>query len=82
MQDRRVPQDAHIYSDILPCVEGEVLHAQATAPTSGGTLIFAVAHPEMVWAARPLYWEPESFNPGLISSVKAQPLFQPLFSRL
>lgn len=45
MQDRRVPQDAHIYSEILPCVEREVLHAQATAPTSGGTLIFAMAHP-------------------------------------
>lgn len=31
--------------EILPRVEGEIPHAQATAPTSGGTLIFEVSPP-------------------------------------
>lgn len=52
--DCHVPQDAPIYNETLPCVEGESPHAQATAPTSGGTLIVEEAHPEMVWALSPL----------------------------
>lgn len=42
--DCSAPHSTPIYNEILLYVEGEILYAQATAPTSGKKLILEVAH--------------------------------------
>lgn len=42
--DCSIPPNSPIYNESLPYVEGEITHAQATAPTSGKELILEVAH--------------------------------------
>lgn len=47
----RFPHNTSIYNETLPYVEGEILYAQATAPTSGMKLIFEVESGECFCAA-------------------------------